>query len=380
MNNPTFTINLDENKQIEFNLNGGARGLQGIQGIAGVSPIVTLDKQGSNLTITVTDAEGTKSETITPGDMFKSTYDTNNNGRVDNADRVNNHTVEKDVPSNAVFTDTVYDDTEVRSNIVILTNTKADKTDTYTKSDVNELISDYSLITETGNKINLEINGSTYVLTAKLYDKNNNLISTSTGIDLPLETMVVGASYDSATKEIVLTLKNGETTRFSVADLVDGLVSTDTLTQTLEDYVKNTDYATSSTGGVIRVTNFQGADITSGGAISSVVRTYEQYNNSTTTAGTSFISKGTLENVITGKGLVSNTDYANTSTGGVILTSATYGLGIYNGKIYPITKTYAQYDSYSNDGFISKGTLENVLTARIGDISNAIDLINGESI
>ena len=61
-------------------------------------------------------------------------------------------------------------------------------------------LSVYSLITETGNKIDLEINSSTYVLTAKLYDKNNNLISTSTGIDLPLETMVVGASYDSATK------------------------------------------------------------------------------------------------------------------------------------------------------------------------------------
>ena len=87
-------------------------------------------------------------------------------------------------------------------------------------------LSSYSLVTETGNKIDLQIDSSTYVLKATLKDKNNNLISTSTEIDLPLETMVVGASYDSSTKEIVLTLKNGNTVRFSVADLVSGLENT----------------------------------------------------------------------------------------------------------------------------------------------------------
>ena len=34
-----------------------------------------------------------------------------------NADTVNNHTVESDVPENAVFTDTIYDDTEVKGSI-----------------------------------------------------------------------------------------------------------------------------------------------------------------------------------------------------------------------------------------------------------------------
>lgn len=42
------------------------------------------------------------------GDMYTSVYDTNANGIVDNAERVNGHTVLKDVPANAVFTDTVY--------------------------------------------------------------------------------------------------------------------------------------------------------------------------------------------------------------------------------------------------------------------------------
>ena len=64
---------------------------------------------------------GTAVETINntslPAKMDKSVYDSNGDGVVDNAKKVNNHTVEKDVPSNAVFTDTVYDDTELRNKI-----------------------------------------------------------------------------------------------------------------------------------------------------------------------------------------------------------------------------------------------------------------------
>lgn len=40
------------------------------------------------------------------GSMLKTVYDTNNNGVVDNAEKVNNHTVFSDVPLNAIFTDT----------------------------------------------------------------------------------------------------------------------------------------------------------------------------------------------------------------------------------------------------------------------------------
>lgn len=74
--------------------------------------------------------------------------------------------------------------------------------------------------------LTLSVDPSTYVLTATLKDANGTVLSTPT-VDLPLETMVVGASYDENTKEIVLTLQNHETTRFSVADLVSGLVATD---------------------------------------------------------------------------------------------------------------------------------------------------------
>lgn len=43
------------------------------------------------------------------GDMLKSVYDKDGNGVVDDAQKVNGHTVEKDVPADAVFTDTKYE-------------------------------------------------------------------------------------------------------------------------------------------------------------------------------------------------------------------------------------------------------------------------------
>ncbi len=54
---------------------------------------------------------GTKNTPI--GNMSSDQYDTNNSGVVDNAEKVNGHTVEEDVPSGALFTDTLYDDTYV---------------------------------------------------------------------------------------------------------------------------------------------------------------------------------------------------------------------------------------------------------------------------
>ena len=46
-----------------------------------------------------------------------------------NADTVNNHTVKSDVPENAVFTDTIYDDTEVKGSIEELSSNLGEKVD-----------------------------------------------------------------------------------------------------------------------------------------------------------------------------------------------------------------------------------------------------------
>lgn len=71
----------------------------------------------------------------------------------------------------------------------------------------------------------LSIDSSTYVLTAQLLNKDGDPLGDAQTIDLPLESMVVGGSYNSTTKKVILTLKNGQTVEFSIADLVNGLVA-----------------------------------------------------------------------------------------------------------------------------------------------------------
>lgn len=78
---------------------------------------------------------------------------------------------------------------------------------------------------------------------------------------------------------------------------------------------------------------------------------------------------------------VQNTDYATASKGGVIKLNTNYGTTTGgDGTMYAITRDYQYYGNASEGMFIGKGTLENVLNARIGDINNALDLINGEVI
>ena len=87
--------------------------------------------------------------------------------------------------------------------------------------DVNNL-TNYTLKTNTGSLIDLEINDTTYVVTLKLKNLDGTIISADT-IDLPLESVVVSGRYDNTTKKVILTLENGSEVDFSVADLVAGL-------------------------------------------------------------------------------------------------------------------------------------------------------------
>ena len=49
--------------------------------------------------------------------MLTEIYDTNHNGVVDDAEKVNGHEVHTDVPPDAVFTDTIYDDTAIQLDV-----------------------------------------------------------------------------------------------------------------------------------------------------------------------------------------------------------------------------------------------------------------------
>lgn len=77
--------------------------------------------------------------------------------------------------------------------------------------------------TKYGASFVLSINSSDYKVTATLKDQDGNTLGTSQVIDLPLESVVVGGTYDSTNKKIVLTLQNGNTIDVPVGDLVSGL-------------------------------------------------------------------------------------------------------------------------------------------------------------
>ena len=91
--------------------------------------------------------------------------------------------------------------------------------------------------------LTLEVNSSTYVVTATLKDQDWNTLGTAQTIDLPLESVVVSWSYDDSTKKIILTLQSWSTVEFSVADLVSWLQSEITSTNKLSsDLVDDTNH------------------------------------------------------------------------------------------------------------------------------------------
>ena len=101
----------------------------------------------------------------------------------------------------------------------------------YDDTELRNEISQRALISEAGRYVELELNPNTYVLTAKLKDKNNNVISTSTPIDLPLESMIVDCNYDATTKSLIITLQNGNTTSIPLGDLISGLATEEELNE-----------------------------------------------------------------------------------------------------------------------------------------------------
>ena len=105
---------------------------------------------------------------------------------------------------------------------------KAALVHTHATSDVTGLdaaLLTKALISETGNKLALVLDNTTYKLYAQLYDKNNNLINTSNEIDLPIEELVVSVAFDSETNELIITLKSGAVTRIPISSIISGLAT-----------------------------------------------------------------------------------------------------------------------------------------------------------
>ena len=80
-----------------------------------------------------------------------------------------------------------------------------------------------AVINDAVGSVLLTIDNTNYVVTLQAKDTYGNSIGSAQTIDLPLESVVVSGNYDSTTKKVILTLQNGNTVEFSVADLIDGL-------------------------------------------------------------------------------------------------------------------------------------------------------------
>jgi hypothetical protein len=80
----------------------------------------------------------------------------------------------------------------------------------------------YTLSTGVGTTIDMSINTTTYVLTLSLKNSDGTVLSTDT-VDLPIESMVVNATYDTTNKKIILTLQSGTTIDVPIGDIVSGL-------------------------------------------------------------------------------------------------------------------------------------------------------------
>lgn len=88
-----------------------------------------------------------------------------------------------------------------------------------------------------------------------------------------------------------------------------------------------------------------------------------------------YYTKTETDNLLTNK--VGFTDYADDGVVGAVKTNKnTYGIGTVNGTITPMYTTYSSYTSKGNSYAIAKGTLENVITGK-GLINNTVNnLVN----
>lgn len=158
--------------------------------------------------------------------------------------------------------------------------------------------------------LTLSMNSTTYVVTAQLKDQDGNNLGTAGTIDLPLESVVVGGSYNSTTKKIILTLENGTTIDIPVADLVAGLQSEITSTNKLD-----ADLVDDSTSAHKFVTSAEKTKIGNAITQSDLDTALEDYEGKVTAGTTSQYYRGdktwqTLNKSAVGLGNVNNTSDA----------------------------------------------------------------------
>ena len=107
------------------------------------------------------------------------------------------------------YIDDQYEDLQSKNDVLSETVSNNTESIKIFNDSVTELKDSKANVSETGNSIEILLNNENYIITVRLLDKTGKELSTS-NIDLPLESVVVGAEYIDGTKTIRLSLKNGE--------------------------------------------------------------------------------------------------------------------------------------------------------------------------
>lgn len=360
MNNPTFTVDIEQNT-IEFNINGGARGVQGIQGIQGpVGPQGPIGLQGP---------QGIKGDTGAAGYTPQKGIDYFTQEDIAS---LNIPTKTSDLINDSNYTNKTYVDNALNG-----------KQNTITSS------TDLTLNSVTSNSI---ATNKVDVIGEISYNNNNDkTIFAYEGTDNDTPTWYGNVGFEK--------LNNVGTTTFNTDAQYNQNVSftnspTCSSTPSTNNDLANKKYVDDSINALslVSFSVVQTLPVTGESNViylvpKSTAQTNNYYDEYIYTNGWEKI--GDTEIDLTG--YVKNTDYATFSTGGVIKLSNNYGTNIYDGGLYAQTKTYQEYQSLNNSLFIGKGTLENVITGKdlttksyvdglVGDINTALDTINGEVI
>lgn len=359
--NPTFTIDIETNT-IEFNLNGGARGLQGIQGIQGpVGPQGERGLQGP------TGAKGDKGDTGEAGytpqkgiDYFtqediaslnipsKTSDLTNDSGfvRIDSTHKLNADLVDDSNSTNKFLT----------SNNQEINGTKEFK-------DIANFYNGVG-IDSPASSIGLNIWGL-----INLNDTNDGGVFTFGGGENDNPEWSRKTIFSQGATTIAPTNNTDVANKKYVDDLVNAIATLDLqVVQTLptQDISTTTIYLVPKTTATTQ----------------DVYDEYIYVSNNWEHIGSTQVD---LTNY------VQKTDYATNSVAGVVRMASGFNVDSQNGGTYASNLSYSNYGSAGNTTFISKGTLENVITGKglttksyvdglVGDINTALDTINGEVI
>lgn len=309
------------------------------------------------------------------GDMYKSTYDTNDNGVVDNAEKVNNHTVEKDVPPDAKFTDTVYDDTSIietlnNKAIIVVENLGRSSSSPFVISDHSPGVYQFQTPDvyikgrpndESFKKFSLK---DCLLFVTKQTTDNNEIVAYFSYLYRDFNPF---SSNPGSRKLYINTrcIKNGSTDTANCVE-VNRQIS--------EYYNEYVFFDYDFTKLVNRPDSL--SDFTDDLG-TSPAHTHSQYltehQDISNKADKSEIPKNTSD-LTNDSGFVKNTDYANADTGGVVkLDSNTYGFTLSGAnKLMARNDAYSTYLTKNNYYVISKGTLENVITGK--QLVNQTDL------